>query len=345
MASKRRFTCMAGGNLRITGKPLPYAAIMHDAATNSHVDGPQFGSAHGPDKNSIRRVMQKSEWLAAMDRHEERYELLVAPHVERRSRHEKDPVADFLFEYYRFRPSHLKRWHPGTGVLLQDADSEAFPDKEGYMDSDRGRVLLPGDRQRHDRDSNFRTGTEWIHTLLTATQDRPARLGCFGLHEWAMLYRTGEQRHDAVPLRVSEAELANVVESAGLRCTHFDAFRFFTDKARPLNPLQLSRTDMVEHEQPGCLHANMDVYRWAFKRVPWIPSDLVMNAFELALEIRTLDMASSPYDLREYGLDPVPVESRAGREQFTRQQQEFSERAKALRALLIKEYEALLERL
>ena len=34
------------------------------------------------------------------------------------ARGEKHPVVDFLFEYYRFRPSWLKRWHPGPDVIL-----------------------------------------------------------------------------------------------------------------------------------------------------------------------------------------------------------------------------------
>ena len=57
-------------------------------------------------------------------------------------------------------------------------------------------------------------------------------------------------------------------------------------------------------EQPGCLHAGMDVYKWAFKLTPLVPSDLVADAFDLAREIRVLDMEASPYDLRELGYDP-----------------------------------------
>ena len=160
-----------------------------------------------------------------------------------------------------------------------------------------------------------------------------------------MLYRSDTARHGGVSLRINEEELAHVVETAGLRCTHFDAFRFFTESARPLNPVQLTRADVSENEQPGCLHANMDVYRWAFKRSPWIPSDLILDAFTLALEIRTLDMAASPYDLSEYGLDPVPVETAEGQEAFNRHQRAFSDRAFVLRERLIGEYAYLLERL
>jgi len=297
------------------------------------------------ERPGIRDVLSRSTWEAAREDHASRFEALVAPHVQRRSRHEKDPVADFLFEYYRFRPSHLQRWHPGTGVLLQDADIDLFPDSDGYRWHGGGRVLLPTADVLGRNASKFRSGTEWILKILRATQERPPRFGCFGLHEWAMLYRSDTVRHDSVPLRISQDELAQVVEMSGLRCTHFDAFRFFTEPARPLNPVQLTRSDMAQHEQPGCLHANMDVYRWAFKRSPWISSKLVLDAFELALDIRSLDMASSPYDLRAYGLDPVPVETSEGREVFGRMQRDFADRAFLLRERLIAEYTHLLEQM
>ena len=289
--------------------------------------------------------MDKASWEKYLREHEARFEEYVAPHVRRRSRHEKDPVVDFLFEYYRFRPTHLRRWHPGTGILLIDADPERFSDKDGYIQTDRGRIQQPSREHLGSNIDRFKTGTEWILSLLEATQNRPARLGCFGLHEWAMLYQASEPRHADVKLRVSEEELAQVVDNAGLRCTHFDAFRFFTPQARPLNPTQLAHTDMVAFEQPGCLHANMDVYRWAFKRAPWVPSKLVLDAFILAMEIRHLDMASSPYDLKDYGLEPVPVETREGQEVFIRQQQVFSERARTMRSELIVELRCLLDRL
>ncbi len=276
-----------------------------------------------------------------MKEHEERFDRLVGPHVARRSRHEKDPVADFLFEYYRFRPAHLRRWHPGTGVLLLGADAKSFPERDGYVAHSEGRLQWPTEGNLGPHPDRFITGTQWMQDLLIATQSRPARFGCFGLHEWAMLYRTSDQRHDAVPLRVSDEELAQVVESSGLRCTHFDAFRFFTEPARPLNPIQLTRGQMHDHEQPGCLHANMDVYRWAFKRAPWIPSSLILDAFLLALEIRSLDMAASPYDLSDHGLKPVRIETREGRESYTLKQRAFSERASVLRMALIQEYEKL----
>ncbi len=93
-----------------------------------------------------------------------------------------------------------------------------------------------------------------IVNLLRATLDRPAKFGCFGLHEWAMAYRADEVRH-AVPLRLGRDGTDAVVDAHDLTCTHFDAFRFFTPEAVPLNRTSLSRDDQVAREQPGCLHA------------------------------------------------------------------------------------------
>jgi hypothetical protein len=274
---------------------------------------------------------------------EKRHDVLVRPHVERRSRHEADPVADFLFEYYRFRPVRLSEWHPGVGVLLRGADPAQFDARHGYVAFDDGVVQLPGPASIRPSRQRFVEATRWMVDVLAATQDRPPRFGCFGLHEWAMLYRTDAVRHGTVPLRIEPDQIAATVDAQGLRCSHFDAFRFFTDAARPLNPGTLTRAGMAQQEQPGCLHANMDVYRWAFKRAPWVGSDLILDAFELALDIRHLDMASSPYDLRAWGIEPVPVEDAEGRAAFVRDQQDFHERAFGLRERLLTDLRCLME--
>jgi hypothetical protein len=127
-----------------------------------------------------------------------------------------------------------------------------------------------------------------------------------------------------------------------LRCTHFDAFRFFTHSAQPRNRLQLSRADQLAAEQPGCVHAAMDLYKFAGKLLPLIDSDLLMDAFELAFAARKLDMCASPYDLRAVGYEPVPVESAGGRAEYVRQQAELTERATGVRLSLLAQSKKLL---
>ncbi len=183
----------------------------------------------------------------------------------------------------------------------------------------------------------------WLRDLLAATATRPPAFGCFGLHEWAMVYRQtpDEVRHNAWPLRFAPDELARIVESQPVRCTHFDAFRFFTAPAKPLNRLQPARETSLDNEQRGCLHANMDLYKWAFKLAPFTPAELIADCFALARDIRETDMRASPYDLRALGFAPIAIETPEGRAEYERHQRAFAARSEPLRERLL----ALCERL
>ena len=79
----------------------------------------------------------------------------------------------------------------------------------------------------------------------------------------------------------------------------------------------------------------MDLYKWAYKFAPRAVSDLVADCFELARDVRELDMQASPYDLRALGYEPVPVETPEGRAEYAAAQRAFAERAAPLRAALI----------
>ena len=76
--------------------------------------------------------------------------------------------------------------------------------------------------------------------------------------------------------------------------------------------MQPTRETQEAMEQPGCLHANMDLYNWAYKLIPAVSSDLLLDCFDLAWRIRQLDMRASPYDLRPWGYEPVRIRG-AGR--------------------------------
>jgi hypothetical protein len=131
------------------------------------------------------------------------------------------------------------------------------------------------------------------------------------------------------------------VDSHQIACSHFDAYRFFTPAARPRNSLSPTRAEQAAYEQPGCLHAGMDLYKWATKLAPAIPSELVMDCFELAREIRELDMRASPYDLSELGYVPVPIETPEGKATYAAEQREFAARAQVLRRRLVDEIDQL----
>ncbi|MGN6610924.1 MAG: 3-methyladenine DNA glycosylase [Angustibacter sp.] len=292
------------------------------------------------------RVLREGEWRALEAAHHARVDACTAGHLERRRRREKHPVEDFLFTYYSHRPAQLRRWHPGAGVvLLGDAARERL-DWRFYSEVDAGRAG-PGVAVDVEAFLAERGATvDFVTALLSATASRAPQLGCFGLHEWAMVYRLrkGEQRHEDWRLRLGHAGTDAVVESHPVRCTHFDAFRFFTEPARPLNALQPTREAQVALEQPGCLHATMDLYKWAYKLTPVVPTSVVAQCFELARDVRLLDMQASPYDLSELGVEPVRIETPEGRAEYARRQRGFAERGQALRAVLVTALEPLRRR-
>jgi hypothetical protein len=276
--------------------------------------------------------LPEAEWLARRAAHERRVRAWTDPHQARQARGQKHPVEDFLWEYYPFRPSWLRRWHPGPDVVLLGAAARDYLRWPEYHETAGGVAVNPAAFAPKRRES-----LAWLHGMLRATAERPPAFGCFGLHEWAMVYRLRpeETRHPSLPLRFSPEETARITESLPVRCTHFDAFRFFTPAARPLNKIQPGRATTAQHEQRGCLHANMDLYKWAFKLAPFTPSDLTADCFALAREIRQVDMRASPYDCTRLGLAPIPIETPAGRAEYEALQRDFAERSQPLRARLI----------
>jgi hypothetical protein len=175
---------------------------------------------------------------------------------------------------------------------------------------------------------------DFVESLLRRTAERPLHLGCFGLHEWAMVYRAGDRRHP-LPLRLGASGTDAVVEANSLVCTHFDAYRFFTPEAVPRNATPLTRESQSEREQPGCLHATMDLYKWCAKLSPAIGSELQQDCFELAMEVRRVDMRASPYDVSELGLEAIAIETPEGRSQYAALQRDFAARGGALRERVI----------
>jgi hypothetical protein len=282
----------------------------------------------------VVEVLSRSEWTARAAAHRARLAPYVEPHLARRGARVKHPVNDFLFTYYSYRPAQLLRWHPGFGVTL--ADAAEYASLRGYAD---GTVTA-------DFLADKRLLVETLLRLLRATAGREGNFGCFGLHEWAMVYQlTPEQvRHADWPLRLGAGGTDRVVESHRIACSHFDAYRFFTPSAVPLNTLSPRSEDRAAFEQPGCLHGNMDLYKHAFRLSPLVSSDLVADCFELAWDIRTMDMKAAPYDLSELDLDPIRIETAVGKQEYAAAQRVFAERAAPLRERLIAACDHLLTR-
>ena len=273
-------------------------------------------------------ILEEPEWRERAASHESQVDAWINPHLDRRRRGIAHPVWDFMFDYYTLSPAKLRRWHPGAGVLLT-GDVREFARMRGYVVDESG--------ARIDESAIDARVIDSIVALLQATAQRDAAFGCFGRHEWAMVYRLAQDdvRHSSWPLRLDPDSIAEVVESAPLRCTHFDAFRFYTAAAAPLNTIQPTRATQIELEQPGCLHATMDLYKWAYRTYPVLGADIVADAFALARDVRAVDMQASPYDLADLGFAPIRIETADGRSEYVQRQRDFAERGQELRYRII----------
>ena len=273
-------------------------------------------------------VLSPHEWRLRTAAHEARVRPWADARLERRRRGERHPVDDFLWEYYRLRPARLLQWHPGLGTVL--AGDPPVAGRAPYVRTTAGWTAVPDPSDA----SLPRIGRSL--RILRATAGRSALTGCFGMHEWAMVLGAARSdlRHPRVPLRLSPREIREVVGDVGLRCTHFDAYRFFTGPARGLQR-PLTRADQQSDEQPGCLHAGMDLYRYSYEALPFVGSDLVADCLAHARTARELDMAASPYDLSEWGLGAIAMETPAGRREYALRQTRLATTARELRRRVI----------
>lgn len=284
---------------------------------------PTYAPTHAPT------VLARADWEARASAHRERADALTKGHRERSATGARHAVEDFLFDYYSTKPRQIRRWHPGLGVGLLGADAHA--EYRWYATTD-GVTSLDVTAFAADRGDTV----AYIRRLLAATAGRRPLLGCFGMHEWAMVYQADEtDRRHGLPLRLGREGTDAVVESHDLVCTHFDAFRFFTPEAVPRNAHALTRETQPAMDQPGCLHATMDLFKWSMKLGPAVPGETLLDCFELARDVRQVDMQASPYDVSSYGLDPIAVETPEGKREYALLQRQFAARAEPLRARLI----------
>jgi hypothetical protein len=239
--------------------------------------------------------------------------------LRRMSRQQKHPVHDFLFEYYSFRPAHLCRWTPGFGVVLEGATHEDLPWGE-FVTDDSG-LSLPAARVPGASRAVPCAGPCSTSKRRCTASRRSRAWGCTS-GRWSTATRTCGT--PTCRCGLSRDAIDAVIDSQPLRCSHYDAFRFFTPAAAPRNRWQLTRAATTEHDQPGCIHVTMDLYRFAYKIAPFCPADVLADAFELAAAAREVDMRASPYDLTGYGFDPIRIETREGREEYVELQREIS---------------------
>jgi len=284
----------------------------------------------------MKDFMNRNEWRAKVLSHASLVGKLADAFVNRRSRQLKHPVHDFLFTYYTFSPQKLKQWVPRFNESLVFSE-EDFLEAPWLKDK---RFRIKDDSLHADLEAmgpHVKRLLSFVKQLCTNIVARPRHMGCYGLHEWAMVYKVlhADVRHQGYPLRLSLEEISDFIKTQTLSCTHYDAYRFFSPEATSRNTCKPTLDLRLQHEQGGCLHANMDLYKWGAELWPWIGSDFIAKAFLLAVELRELDMRASPYDLESEGYPPIYIETAAGRLQYQQEQHRFAMVASCLRQELL----------
>lgn len=199
-----------------------------------------------------RKVVKRSEWADDISNFTSRCSRILRGNLYKDEQH---LIYNFIFQYYfSLNPKCLTHFSPGLNVELEDVDSDTatrclagvpsayLPDRSAYL-IDRDALPFPS--------SKVKTMSS-VMQLLKAVDSRRPSLRCYGLHEWAMLYRshiteannestvTKLSKFQSLPLRVTAADIQRVLipdPAVGpiLRCTHYDAIRFFTEDAKGLN--------------------------------------------------------------------------------------------------------------
>ena len=276
-------------------------------------------------------MLTRSEWRSRADAHRRRVKDLLGGMFYDRKIHDKHPIYNFLFTYYRFRPHRtLERYSAGLEFGLEkhcnsDDDGSLYLPSSKHFSVKNNCIEMDPVKSLNEKSV---TRIRNLHTLLALVQRRPPTFSCFGVHEFAMLHSGARHSHfqKNLKLRMTQREIDDVVERAPIRCSHFDATRHFPESALKSCGIKTGPTLRVKNEQAGCIHTNLDLFKFSLRLWPFASSELVADALELAIRARELDMRASPYDLssisdftelgRDFDLTPVLIETESGRAEF-----------------------------
>lgn len=175
--------------------------------------------SHSLTRNAVRTV---ADWRSEAINHIDTMDILLYPPggtVKSRSHLVKQhPIYNFLHTYYRYSTKNIKKYSPGLGILMEDvaADNE-YLNQKFLQTSAAGtnsfllimdlftKGLQPpnfflricdlglGSFYQLPRGLSPDSAFGWItlsniRNILHSTSKRQPFFGCFGLHEWAMLY-------------------------------------------------------------------------------------------------------------------------------------------------------------
>jgi len=266
-----------------------------------------------------------------------------------------------LDELSRSFTSNSRLTTSNLGILLEGVIDDDFSNNlhlRGASIDENGNVIYSpslyygrDDPTKLEENARASSAFLWYQSILQQTLSSEPIFHCYGLHEWAMQYQPANappppsakyQKH--LPLRVSRQVINETVERKGISCTHVDALRFFARDALPLNRFggPLERNQQVRLEQPGCVHAHMDLLKMAIKLQPFCDPVLLERVLEVALEARTLDVSASPYDASSYNVGAVAIDTPEGRAQYREKQRIIMKRVEPVRRELLQAYDSFL---
>lgn len=272
------------------------------------------------------------------------------------------PIYNFLHTYYKYSVESLYCYSPGINIsisgLIND-NSNSVSRKYLYTASNDVMYYSPSLFPSQSSERLKSNVKQYYEIQLNSIMKKP-NFYCFGLHEWAMLYSgrltadgkecepTRLPKHQQLDIRTSQEVIDDLVESNLLKCSHFDAWRFFHVNAQPMNQIPvLSRSSQPQNEQAGCIHATMDLFKYAYSLYPLVSSDLLIKCLQIAIRARIIDMRASPYDVSKYDVCAVPicVETMDGRREYSRLQENLYNDALPCRIELLEIYKHAVESL
>ena len=236
------------------------------------------------------------------------------------------------------------------GAILEDDGILYCP--QTYYSEKQNSMISEDENERHQKLIRTVAPFLWYRAVLEQTLTAEPVLYCYGLHEWAMQYQPpgapippSSKYQSHVPLRVTQDTLNRAVERVGTRCTHVDALRYFAPAAASLNyhGEQLQRMDQIRLEQPGCVHAHMDLLKIILKLEPFVDATLRQQVLEIAILARKLDIGASPYDVTStYHVEMIPIETEEGRVLYRQRQLELMKIVQPIRTKVLRAYNAFL---
>ena len=96
--------------------------------------------------------------------------------------------------------------------------------------------------------------------------------------------------------------------------------------------------------QIGCIHANMDLFKYAVQLYPLIGSDVLLDSVKLAIQARKIDMRASPYDVSAFEgcADILDVETIEGKRKYITEQEALARQSAPLREKILDMYNGVL---